>query len=349
MTHLTIEGLLQENSQLKQQLAKLQTPVFDDRLKQLLEVMPAGVIVINSLGVINLCNPAAEQLLTEGLVGKSWRDIISDCFAPQADDGHEVSLKDGQRLSISTRALLDNQGQLVLLTNLTETRNLQGRLSHFQRLSEMGKMMASLAHQIRTPLSAALLYTSHLTRVELPVESRIKFAIKAKTRLLNIEQQISDMLVFARGETPLNDTVNLIDLFRSIEDSLDVPLNQYDADCEFYTHSIDVNIKCNQDVLVGAILNVVINSLQACKKNPRIKIVAQQLAQWLVISIIDNGPGMSALELQQALTPFHTTKSHGTGLGLSVAAVVAKAHNGRFEMASEEGEGSVAGFWLPIL
>ena len=140
MNDILIEQLQEENKQLKATLANYNlTPLIDDRLTQLLEVMPAGVVVINGQGVVNLSNPAAEQLLEHELIGQQWRDIARRCFAPQADDGHEISLKNGQRISIDTRALLDNQGQLVLLTDLTQTRNLQGRLAHFQRLGEMGK------------------------------------------------------------------------------------------------------------------------------------------------------------------------------------------------------------------
>lgn len=351
MSELTKEQLLAENKRLKSELEKLSTeqPRLDDRLKQLLDVMPAGVVVINSLGVVQQCNPAATSLLGAGLLDTHWRDVVARCFAPQADDGHEISLIDGRRVSIATRALLDNQGQLVVLTNLTETRQLQERLSHFQRLSEMGKMMASLAHQIRTPLTAALLYTSNLTLTELNVDQRLKFANKAKKRLLNIEQQISDMLIFARGECQLSDKVSLAEIFEELEDSLDLPLVQYDADCDFCRNDIELELPCNKEVLIGAILNVVINALQACVENAYIRIEAKLYDSWLVLSVIDNGPGMDSATLKQVQEPFHTTKSHGTGLGLSVAKVVAKAHNGRFEMASEIGKGTVAGFWFPLV
>ena len=359
MTEMSKAQLLAENKKLTRQLIELQkklsteqhsqTQLVDDRLKQLLDVLPAGVVVINNLGQVDQCNPAALNLLVSPLIGCMWRDVVELCFAPQADDGHEVSLRDGRRVSIATRALLDNKGQLVLLTNLTETRMLQGRLAQAQRLSEMGKMMASLAHQIRTPLSAALLYTSNLTREDLSSAQRIKFANKSKTRLLNIEQQISDMLIFARGDGTLSDQISLSQLFQELEDALDVPLAQYDADCDILINGIEIELVCNREVLIGAILNVVLNALQACGDRPAIKIEAQLLGAWLVISVIDNGPGMDAQTLAKVQEPFYTTKSHGTGLGLSVAQVVAKAHNGRFEMASELGKGTVAGFWLPIV
>jgi len=350
MSEMSKELLLEENTRLKLELAVLKdsVPEMDDRFEKLLDILPAGVVVINNLGVVNLCNPAASGFLCDSLIGRQWRDVVRLCFAPQADDGHEVSLKDGRRVSIDTRALLDNQGQLVLLSNLTETRRLQGRLAHLQRLSEMGKMMASLAHQIRTPLSAALLYSSHLIRSDLSEGQRLKFATKAKTRLLNIEQQISDMLVFARGENTQMERIGLQAVFQSLEDALDTPLAQYDADCDIHIDDMSLEIFCNKDVLIGAIVNVVINALQSMTAGAVIQINAKHHQAWLVISIIDNGPGMSAATLTKVQEPFYTTKSHGTGLGLSVAKEVAKSHGGRFEIVSELGKGTVAGFWLPL-
>ena len=111
-------------------------------------------------------NPAACELLGEPLVGELWRQVIARSFAPRKDDGHEISLRDGRRLSIATRSLDAEPGQLVLLNDLTETRRLQDQLARHERLSSLGRMVASLAHQIRTPLSAAMLYAGHLADAE---------------------------------------------------------------------------------------------------------------------------------------------------------------------------------------
>ena len=113
-------------------------------------------------GRVQECNPTAIDLLGEPLEGESWLNVIQRVFAPRFDDGHEVSLKDGRRVSIATRSLAGEPGQLIVLTDMTETRALQERLSRHQRLSALGKVSASLAHQIRTPLSAAMLYGEHL-------------------------------------------------------------------------------------------------------------------------------------------------------------------------------------------
>nr|BFE90467.1 hypothetical protein GCM10020185_10030 [Pseudomonas brassicacearum subsp. brassicacearum] len=178
-----------------------------NRLQNLLDLLPGGVIVIDAHGRVREANPAACELLGLPLEGELWRHVIARCFAPREDDGHEVSLKDGRRLSISTRSLDAEPGQLVLLNDLTETRHLQDQLARHERLSSLGRMVASLAHQIRTPLSAALLYASHLTEQQLPMETQQRFAGRLKERLHELEHQVRDMLVFARGELPLTDRV----------------------------------------------------------------------------------------------------------------------------------------------
>jgi two-component system sensor histidine kinase FlrB len=178
-----------------------------NRLQNLLDLLPGGVIVIDGTGMVREANPAALDLLGEPLIGMLWRHVIARCFAPREDDGHEISLKDGRRLSIATRSLDAEPGQLVLLNDLTETRHLQSQLARHERLSSLGRMVASLAHQIRTPLSAAMIYASHLAEQALSVETQQRFAGRLKERLHELEHQVRDMLVFARGELPLTDRV----------------------------------------------------------------------------------------------------------------------------------------------
>ena len=69
----------------------------------------------------------------------------------------------------------------------------------------------------------------------------------------------------------------------------------------------------------------------------------------MAIAVCDNGPGMDDETLQRAMEPFFTTKSHGTGLGLAVAQVVAMAHHGHFSLTSEQGVGTTALITLPVV
>lgn len=354
----TIAQLQRQVAQLQQQVTQLEQEKRNreqehhrtsGRLDDLLNLLPAGILVIDNRGEIKLGNSAAQQLLDSELQGEKWLDVINSRFAPRSDDGHEISLRNGRRVSLQTRSLENEAGQLVMLTDQTETRLLQGQLSHLQRLSEMGRMMASLAHQVRTPLSAALLYAGHLMKPELLPEQRIRFAGKVKSRLENLELQVRDMLIFARGETRLEDQLTVAQLFSELEDALDLPLVNFDADCECINRVPGIVLQCNKEALLGAIMNLVNNALQASGKGAEIVIEAALVDDKLGIEVRDSGPGMDQVLCKQVLEPFFSTKSHGTGLGLAVAQVVAKAHHGEFLIQSEPGVGTQAGFLIPYL
>ena len=343
-----------ETEALELRIAALEAELAQSRQAQkhwqgLIERIPGGVLVIGQTGRINDFNPAAETLLGVDLAGKSWLEVINLCFAPRPDDGHEVSLQNGRRVSLATQALESEPGQLVFITDQTHTRTLQEQLHHYQRLSEMGRMMASLAHQVRTPLSAALLYASHLMAPQLDDATRIRFASKVKSRLTHLEQQVRDMLIFARGETKLEDRVDARTLMARLEDLLDQPLTQYDADCDCINEAPDALIQCNLEALLGAVLNLINNALQACGEGSELQLRISREADRLLIAVCDNGPGMDATTLRKAQEPFYTTKSHGTGLGLAIAQVMARAHHGTFELDSTPGQGTCARFRLPLL
>jgi two-component system sensor histidine kinase FlrB len=318
-----------------------------NRLQHLLEVLPGGVIVIDGTGMVREANPAACDLLGQPLIGMLWRQVIARCFAPREDDGHEVSLKDGRRLSISTRSLGAEPGQLLLLNDLTETRQLQGQLARHERLSSLGRMVASLAHQIRTPLSAAMIYASHLAEQVLPAETQQRFAGRLKERLHELEHQVRDMLVFARGELPLNDRVTPADFFQALQAAAQTHVQ--DVTVRWQCAPANGELLCNRDTLVGAMLNLIENAVQASPANPRIKVHAYSRGDTLRLCISDNGSGIDAQALARMGEPFFTTKTTGTGLGLAVVTAVTRAHQGQVKYLSRLGRGTCAVVSLPLI
>lgn len=338
--------LSQESRQRQQELEEKEQ--LADRLSTLLKALPAGVVVLDERGVVSQCNPAALALLGEPLDGERWVDVIRRCFSPRSDDGHEVSLKDGRRVSIEIRTMDNQPGQLILLTDLTETRQLQSQLAHAQRLSAMGKMVASLAHQIRTPLSAAILYGGHLGQPDIDEELRQRCASRLMSRLSHLEHQVRDMLIFARGETRLAEELPVDTLSGALEAAVDGL--KLDAGISVsVTKSIgeSCSLMCNRDALVGACTNLVNNSLEAGATDVSLHLVTS--AEGLEIRVQDNGPGFEPELAHKMMEAFYTTKSHGTGLGLAVVQAVVKAHRGEFSIQSAGQGGAVAIVRLPTL
>lgn len=323
------------------------------RLESLLNFLPGGVVVLDSTGRVSECNPAAIDLLGEPLQGELWREVIARSFAPRQDDGHEVSLHDGRRISISTRNL-GSDGQIVLLTDQTETRRLQGELSRHERLSALGQMMSALAHQIRTPLSAAMLYAGHLCSGKLDAARQQQFSEKIYSRLNHIERQVQDMLVFVKGELPLNDLISVAELEAQLVEAMEVPLMTSSSVCHWQNHAREQFILCNRDALVGALLNLVNNAIQAVEKSAALQIefavlpLTDNNPPQLLIRIIDDGPGMSDELLARVGEIFVTTKAQGTGLGLAVVQAVTRAHQGKFFLQSRVGQGTCANVLIPL-
>ena len=322
------------------------------RLSALLKALPAGVVVLDARGIVQECNPAAISLLDEPLKGERWVDVIARAFSPKADDGHEVSLKDGRRLSIQTCSLENGFGQLILLSDLTETRMLQSQLARHERLSAMGNMIASLAHQIRTPLSAALLYGEHLTASDISEELRLKCAHKLLSRLGHLEQQVRDMLLFARGDAPVVQHLECRELFTDIQLAAESLCPLHEVEFQWNPPKGTAYLVGNSDSLVSAVMNLINNSIDALKdqRNPTIRVGMTIREDMASISVTDNGAGFKtefALKLMEA---FYTTKPNGTGLGLAVVQSVAKSHHGRFYIVSPgEGKGTQAMINLPLL
>ena len=322
-----------------------------NRLEHLLQVMPAGVVVIDGKGFVRQSNNLAKALLGEPLEGQLWRTIIARSFKPQADDGHEVSLYDGRKVKLSITPLEKEPGQLIVLTDLTETRQLQQRIGHLQKLSSLGRMIASLAHQIRTPLSAAMLYAANLSNNNLDKASRQKFSNKLVSRLRDLESQVNDMLLFAKsGEEQVVSEISLRSLMQEVQQGADAMLQNQEAKLLLSLPDPDVVILGNKTALVGAVQNLIHNALTVKPDNALINITASRQSDnpdWVNLSVTDNGPGIRTENLNRIFEPFFTTKSNGTGLGLAVVRSVAQSHQGKVRVTNLADGGACFTLCLP--
>ena len=319
-------------------------------LASVFDLLPSGVILLDNNGRVTQANPVAIELLGDPLLGEFWFNIIRRAFAPQADDGHEVSLVNGRKIQLSISPLEGFSGQLISLTDLTQTRELQDKMAQMKRLSALGNMVASLAHQIRTPLSAAMLYAANLGSSSLPETSRVSFQKKLMSRLQDLETQVTDMLLFARsGEKQVVADVSIQSLLQEVKQGCDAMMERANASLSIALPDPDLYLLANKNALASAIGNLINNALQACGVGAKIHLRASCNEQAQVeISVLDNGPGIPASMLPEIVQPFYTTKPQGTGLGLAVVQSVAKAHQGEMKVTSVVGQGSCFTLCLPL-
>ncbi len=348
--HLTTELIRSrhEQDQQSQKAARMAS-----RMTRLLAVLPAGVVVLDGEGLILECNAAAVDLLGEPLAGEKWLDIISRSFEPKSDDGHDVSLKDGRLVHILTSPLDGEPGQLILLNDVTETRKLQNKVSHLQRLSVMGEMAARLAHQIRTPLSSALLYLSPLLKPNTDKGLQQRFAKRLHASITHMESLVKDMLAFSRGDMASTSPVAVNDLLDAVKQQFSTHVDAEKFNLEIENSTNDAFVYGSKEALTSALNNLLDNARLACGEYGEITIYAEYYpdidgGECIEISVEDNGVGIPESDKEKILQPFYTTRSSGTGLGLAVVQSIAKAHKGVLWFESDEGEGSTFSLRLPM-
>ncbi|MDY6323130.1 MAG: ATP-binding protein [Succinivibrio sp.] len=313
-------------------------------LSEVFAKVPSAIVILDAHGLIRKANASAHEMLGEKeLEGRKWYEVINAVFRPRRDDGSEISTRDGKRLQVLTKPL--SNGQLVQMNDLTATRSLQDKLSHMERLSSLGQMAASLAHQIRTPLSAAILYAANLGSPKLPPSARGAFQKKLMSRLQALEAQVSDILMYARSGEQTVSKMDAVDLIDQTVQSVQSVITRAGAGLETDIGERPMPILGNVTALSGAVSNLVANAVEAGAK--KVKISLKKLPGEIAVSVANNGPEIPQAQRAKIFEPFYTTKSNGTGLGLAVAVAVARVHHGRLELSSEEGYPVVFTLYIP--
>jgi len=322
------------------------------RLEKILAALPAGVIVLDVGGKVLDCNAVATDFLGEPLIGQDWPDVVARSLISVAGNPHERQLSDGKRVNMTVSRDLassdsSDSGQIILLSDVSEMRSLQDMLHQQKQLSAMGEMVASMAHQVRTPLATAILYASQMSNPALDNDKRQRFSQKILERLHYLERQVNDMLIFAKDGRMAMETFSLAELLNHLKDAVKEYTGRGGIDLQIINKVQNDAMLGNENALRGALLNLLNNAVDAVGRVGNIQISVVQLDGFkLRIEIKDDGPGIDLALRQRIFEPFFTTKVHGTGLGLAVVDSVVKAHGGHVHVESALGQGAV--FWLVL-
>lgn len=325
------------------------------RLGKILAALPAGVIVLDVDGKVVDCNAVAADFLGEPLIGQDWLDVVARSLIPVFGNPHERELSNGKRVNMTiSRDLACNDstdsGQIIVLSDVSEMRNLQDMLNQQKQLSAMGEMVASMAHQVRTPLTTAILYASQMNSPTLDNEKRLRFSQKILERLQYLERQVNDMLIFAKDGRLAMETFSLAELLNHLKETVKEYTGNGRIDLRITNEVKNDAMLGNENALRGALLNLLNNAVDAVGQVGCIQISVAQLDDYkLRIVIKDDGPGIAKEFCQRIFEPFFTTKAHGTGLGLAVVDSVVKAHGGYVHVESVPGQGTVFSLVLPCI
>jgi two-component system sensor histidine kinase FlrB len=318
-----------------------------DQLGVLLEALPAAIVLIDARDRVDRFNPAAEVLFPSLAWGRRWSEVKAEVVVAEPSPG-DWRLRDGRHASVSQRPLND-RGRILVMVDVTEQWRLRQRVERQDRLSAMGQMAAQLAHQVRTPLSTAVLYAGQLAKPSLSDGQRRQFSGKLLDGLRHTEGLVSEMLAFSRGGSFRREPIDCCLAVQTAVAGLDARLQRAAARLEVDTEAIaGCRVNGNSDALAGALSNLIDNALDHGGPGVTVKVRAWPVDGGISIEIEDDGPGIDPLVLPQIFDPFFTTRERGTGLGLAVVQAIVLEHDGTLSAGTAASGGALFALRLPL-
>jgi two-component system sensor kinase FixL len=355
-------------------------------LRSILETIPDAMIVINDRGIIqSFSNAAGRQFgySADEVVGRNI-DMLMPSPYREAHDGYlERYLATGERRIIGIGRVVvgrrKNGGTFPMelavgevsreghrlftgfirdLTDRQQTearlQELQSELLHVSRLSAMGQMAATLAHELNQPLTAVTNYCQAMRRILAggagPDLARLHEAVELSAeqalRAGQIIRRLRDFV--ARGETEKR----IENVAKMVEEASALALvgaKEHDVKVHLTVDAKPRHVVVDKIQIQQVLLNLLRNAVEAMEGSARreLEIAAAPRGDVIEFAVVDTGPGLAPEVEAQLFQPFVTTKRHGMGIGLSICRTIVEAHGGRLWSEPTPGGGVTFRFTLP--
>lgn len=352
----------------------------EKRFREAVETMPAIAFISMSDGDRTFVNGRWIEytgLTEEQALGSGWQSavhpddlarILKITKESQATgDQLEYDLRlrggsDGVYRWFQTRAVRvrDKRGKIVKwygVVNDIEDRKraeqLQAELTHVNRVSTMGELTASLAHEIKQPIGAAVTNAQACARLLDRDQPEVSDAREAALEMARDARRAADIIdrirsLYRKGSSHIES----VDVNDVIDDMLVILRNE--ANNGSVTIQTDVadglpGVMADRVQLQQVLMNLMLNGIQAMEKSGGTLTIGAQLApdRRVLISVTDTGVGLSIDETEQIFNAFFTTKAEGSGMGLAISRSIVESHGGRIWATANSGGGATFHFTLP--
>ena len=328
--------------------------VFNQSAEKLTEVS-RGIVIGRQAGAVFPRNARLVEMLTktatEGRLYAEYEEKLTRRLSTPIPIG------------ITTSQVFDSQGNgvgaVALIKDLSGIKSLEAATLRKERLAYIGEFAASLAHEIKNPLSGMRGAAQLLSR-KIKEDKLVEYTAVIMREADRLNAIINEMLDFARparlNKKPLN--------IHRVLDSVVLLMQETDkAQTAVFVKNYDPSLPDvfgDDGPLTQVFLNIVKNAKEACGEQASIMLITRVTTDFQItakggpsartvsIEIRDNGSGIKAEDLEKIFTPFFTTKPKGTGLGMAISLKIIKEHGGHLKIDSVPGKGTAITVYLPI-
>jgi two-component system sensor kinase FixL len=330
-----------------------------------------GIIVIDEHGRIESFNPAAERLFgheEQEVLGRNVAMLMPSPYREEHDSylsrylatgnakiiggGRQVRglRKDGSsfplHLSVGEITIEGERKFTGILHDLTARLQIEEQLREQAALARLGEMAAVIAHEVKNPL-AGIRGAIQIFAGRMPRGGTDGQVVKEiVSRIDSLDQMMKDLLLFARPPNPRRTATDLVPLVRTTVDLLSRDPAFEHVQVEIEGHAPPVS--ADAEMLTIVFQNLLINGAHAMKGRGRIRVGIEGGDSACELSFADGGPGIASDIRDKIFTPFFTTKSRGSGLGLPTAKRLVEAHHGQLTIDCPPAGGTTVVIRLPI-
>lgn len=361
---------------LQEREAKIRRLVDANIIGVVISDLPGGIVEANDafLGMVGFSRDDLEagRVRWTELTPAEWQAVSQQAWAQIRASGScdvfekEYLRKDGSRVPVLVAgvALDDTRTQAVsFVLDLTERkraenerermRRLEADLAHIDRVSTMGELTASLAHELNQPIAAAITNAKTclrwLTRDEPDLDEAREAALRIVDDGTRAGEIINRIRSFYKKAPPRREPVDVNEIAGEM-----FALLRHEAD----RHAVVLRAGLTPDLprvtadrvqLQQVFMNLMLNGIEAMHEAPGELVITSQRGQdgHVLISISDTGVGLPGEQADQVFSPFFTTKPEGTGMGLAISRSIIESHGGRLWATSNPGRGATFYFTLP--
>ena len=334
--------------------------------------MPAGLLLLNSAGLVTSANPAAEAALGvkalayrryDEVLGAGSRltQLVASCLGQGRTFRREeveylTPSRELRQLGVTISPVMNNAneiaGAICLLSDLTELAALQKQIHMKENLAALGELSAGIAHEFKNALATISGYAQLIRSEAQPGTELHEHGEQILRQTRSLTHVVTEFLKFARPLDLADEQVNL----RPMIDRVAAEVTETVSGIPISIDGDFREVSGDDALLRQAILNLARNAAEAASSNPaggrviiRGELDTSGPLQGQRISISDNGPGIPPESLTKIFMPFYTTKANGTGLGLAVVQKIVVQHGGTIEARNHPLGGAEFIVWLPFV